>query len=90
MIESVVELIKLHEGYRQHPYRCPAGALGMDGHDKERCHAQLERSKAYVWERYGFDGYGCGLCQAGVPCEAGVPAHDLKLRGTVEGEKEGR
>jgi len=22
--------------------------------------------------------------------EAGVPAHDLKLRGTVEGEKEGR
>ena len=22
---------------------------------------------------YGFEGYGCGLCQTGVPCESGIP-----------------
>jgi hypothetical protein len=27
----------------------------------------------YVKETYGFEGYGCGLCQVGVPCESGIP-----------------
>jgi len=27
-----------------------------------------------VRENYGFAGYGCGLCQTGVPCEAKIPA----------------
>ena len=25
---------------------------------------------------YHYDGYGCGLRQVGVPCEAGIPADD--------------
>ena len=27
----------------------------------------------YVKAHYHFDGYGCGLCQVGVPCEAKIP-----------------
>ena len=27
----------------------------------------------YVKEAFGFEGYGCGLCQTGVPCESGLP-----------------
>ena len=30
-------------------------------------------SYAYVEKIYKFVGYGCGLCQVGVPCEAGIP-----------------
>jgi len=26
-----------------------------------------------VEKTYKFVGYGCGLCQVGVPCEAGIP-----------------
>lgn len=35
-----------------------------------------ERSPPWQWqtsERYGFSSYGCGLCQAGVPCESRIP-----------------
>jgi hypothetical protein len=31
-----------------------------------------------VRRNYGFDGYACGLCQTGVPCEAGIPKKILK------------
>lgn len=54
--------------------RCPVGALSEQGHDKVACKAHLDRSRPYVNEHYGFDGYGCGLCQTGVPCESGIPA----------------
>jgi epoxyqueuosine reductase len=54
--------------------RCPAGALSPEGHDKVACKAHLDRSRAHVTEHYGFEGYGCGLCQVGVPCESGIPA----------------
>jgi len=27
-----------------------------------------------VKKEYGFDGYGCGLCQTRVPCESRIPA----------------
>jgi epoxyqueuosine reductase QueG len=54
--------------------RCPAGALSRDGHDKARCSAYLRATRRYVRATYGFDGYGCGLCQTGVPCESGIPA----------------
>jgi epoxyqueuosine reductase len=47
--------------------RCPAG------HDKEKCRQHLVRSRKYVQKTYNFEGYGCGLCQVGVPCEAGIP-----------------
>jgi len=33
----------------------------------------------YVKAHYHFDGYGCGLCQTGVPCESKIPtAKDVK------------
>ena len=53
--------------------RCPAGALSEAGHDKVKCKAHLDVSRLHVKENYGFDGYGCGLCQVGVPCESGIP-----------------
>jgi len=54
--------------------RCPAGALSKDGHDKALCKAYLREITApYVENEYGFQGYGCGLCQTGVPCESGIP-----------------
>jgi len=55
--------------------RCPVGALSPAGHDKRKCAAHLNPTTAeYVVKRFGFDGYGCGLCQTGVPCESGIPA----------------
>lgn len=56
--------------------RCPAGAITPEGgHDKRRCQAYHREVIAPVChERYGYDGYSvCGLCQTGVPCEAGIP-----------------
>ena len=53
--------------------RCPVGAISKDGHDKRKCRVHLVRTEKYVRTRFGFEGYGCGLCQTGVPCESGVP-----------------
>ncbi|MFZ5917821.1 MAG: epoxyqueuosine reductase [Chloroflexota bacterium] len=53
--------------------RCPAGAISEAGHDKALCRQHLQATEAYVQTSYGFEGYGCGLCQTGVPCESGVP-----------------
>ncbi len=53
--------------------RCPVRAITEAGHDKEKCRQHLTRSREYVKETYRFEGYGCGLCQVGVPCEAGIP-----------------
>jgi epoxyqueuosine reductase len=53
--------------------RCPVRAITEAGHDKEKCREHLARSRAHVEKTYGFTGYGCGLCQVGVPCEAGIP-----------------
>lgn len=53
--------------------RCPVGALSPSGHDKIRCAAHLDGTAAYVAQAYGFEGYGCGLCQVGVPCESRIP-----------------
>ena len=54
--------------------RCPAGAISEEGHDKKRCwdHAGVTCAK-YAKQQFGFDGYGCGLCQTAVPCESGIP-----------------
>ncbi len=55
--------------------RCPVGSVGAAGRDKEACARHLEKTTAeYVKREYGFEGYGCGLCQTGVPCESGIPA----------------
>jgi epoxyqueuosine reductase len=53
--------------------RCPAGAVTKEGHDKRKCLDYLEETAAFVKSRFGFDGYGCGFCQSGVPCESRIP-----------------
>jgi epoxyqueuosine reductase len=53
--------------------RCPARAITEAGHDKEKCRRHLVRSREHVKKAYNFTGYGCGLCQVGVPCESGIP-----------------
>ena len=53
--------------------RCPVRAITENGHDKEKCRQHLGCSREYVKKTYKFEGYGCGLCQVGVPCEAGIP-----------------
>jgi len=54
--------------------RCPAGSVSEQGRDKTACAKHLEpRTRDFVRREYGFDGYGCGLCQTGVPCESGIP-----------------
>ncbi|HHN81238.1 MAG TPA: epoxyqueuosine reductase [Methanomicrobia archaeon] len=58
--------------------RCPAGAISDKGIDKEKCgefHKWLHNMSRKM---YGVDGHGCGLCQAGVPCESGIPRKLLK------------
>lgn len=58
--------------------RCPARAITEAGHDKEKCREHLARSREYVKNTYHFDGYGCGLCQVGVPCESGIPVKSAR------------
>lgn len=54
---------------------CPAGALIPGGHDKVKCRSYLFANiKDYVKSNFGFEGYGCGLCQTDVPCESMIPA----------------
>ncbi len=53
--------------------RCPVHAITEAGHDKEKCRKHLARTSEYVKKTFNFEGYGCGLCQVGVPCEAGIP-----------------
>jgi epoxyqueuosine reductase len=54
--------------------RCPVDALSAAGHDKKKCLGHLHpTTDAYVQSRFGFKGYGCGLCQTGVPCESRIP-----------------
>jgi epoxyqueuosine reductase QueG len=54
--------------------RCPVGAISEAGKDKIKCFGHLKPATAdHVKTHYGFDGYGCGLCQTGVPCESKIP-----------------
>lgn len=54
--------------------RCPVGAITPRGHDKAKCRAfSGSRMTEYLKEAFDFEGYGCGLCQTGVPCEKGIP-----------------
>jgi epoxyqueuosine reductase QueG len=59
--------------------RCPAGAISEQGHDKNRCREYcFGVAQDYVHEQYHIDNYGCGLCQAGVPCESKNPVRPKK------------
>ncbi len=54
--------------------RCPVKAISKTGHDKIKCRRHTwDNGSKYVKSHYGFDGYGCGLCQTGVPCESRIP-----------------
>ncbi len=53
--------------------KCPAGAISVKGHDKRKCSGYVDKTHAFVEENYHFKGYGCGLCQVGVPCESRIP-----------------
>jgi epoxyqueuosine reductase len=56
--------------------RCPAGAIGPEGHDKDRCQEYIHVALAEWRKRPGYDSpyLACGLCQTGVPCESRIPA----------------
>jgi hypothetical protein len=58
--------------------RCPIGAISEEGHDKYTCQKYVSMTSKYVPRHYGFDGYGCGFCQTGVPCESGIPPELIK------------
>lgn len=58
--------------------RCPIGAITTEGHNKSLCRKHLRMTRRYVQRHYGFDGYGCGLCQTAVPCESSIPKELLK------------
>lgn len=54
--------------------RCPVASVRVEGRDKEPCIHHLDvETTAHVKREYGFEGYGCGLCQTGVPCESRIP-----------------
>jgi epoxyqueuosine reductase len=54
--------------------RCPAGAITKEGHNKQKCRDYLEGpTNDYIRDRFGFEAYGCGFCQVGVPCESRIP-----------------
>lgn len=57
--------------------RCPAAAVTKSGHDKLKCKDYLEVTANFVKKHFGLEGYGCGFCQAGVPCESKNPTADL-------------
>lgn len=54
--------------------RCPVNSVTAKGHDKVSCRNYLKTMAGHVKATYGFDGYGCGLCQTAVPCESCIPA----------------
>jgi len=57
--------------------RCPVGAITEAGHNKEQCRNHLLSATAnYVKSHFGFEGYGCGLCQTNIPCESKIPTED--------------
>jgi len=54
--------------------RCPAGAISLNGHNKDLCF-EYTRQKVMptVNEIYNVTTPSCGLCQTKVPCEKSIP-----------------
>ena len=65
--------------------RCPAGAISAVGHDKAKCFHYLDVDLGPLRARYNVATTACGLCQTGVPCEAGIPAHSAGPKATPPG-----
>ena len=56
--------------------RCPAGAISTLGHDKNKCNAYEDVAIAKYWPEHIERGnymFGCGVCQANVPCSRKKP-----------------
>jgi epoxyqueuosine reductase QueG len=53
--------------------RCPIGSISDTGHDKNLCRKYVNMTYQYVPRHFNFDGYGCGFCQTGIPCESVIP-----------------
>ncbi|CUH96617.1 hypothetical protein P22_2707 [Propionispora sp. 2/2-37] len=54
--------------------RCPAGAISLNGHNKDLCFEYTRRKvMPAVNEAYGVTTPSCGLCQTRVPCERSIP-----------------
>ncbi len=54
--------------------RCPVGAITKEGHDKSKCQRYVDvETRTFINSQFGFDAYGCGRCQVGVPCESRIP-----------------
>ncbi len=49
--------------------RCPGGAISEQGHNKDLCIMYIYG----LMQESEEENPGCGLCQTGVPCEAGIP-----------------
>ena len=52
--------------------RCPASAITHKGHSKDACMVYCNEIMQKA-DEYDAEIPGCGLCQTGVPCEAGIP-----------------
>lgn len=53
--------------------RCPVGAIGTKGHNKEACYQHVKRSIRKNNNDYHVFVFGCGLCSVCVPCESWDP-----------------
>jgi epoxyqueuosine reductase QueG len=54
--------------------RCPVEAITKKGHDKSKCQRYVDiETRTFINTQFGFDAYGCGLCQVEVPCESQIP-----------------
>ncbi len=61
--------------------RCPVGAISESGHDKVKCRQYIRtETNEFIKSNFGFDAYGCGLCQTGVPCESRIPVNGSKIK----------
>ena len=60
--------------------RCPADAITAEsGHDKEACSAFEDYCVENLWPKHIERGnyiFGCGLCQAGIPCSDRPPVRE--------------
>jgi Uncharacterized Fe-S protein len=58
---------------------CPADAITTSGHDKNKCSAYEDVAIAKYWPKHIERGdymFGCGICQAGMPCSRSKPKEE--------------
>jgi len=71
--------------------RCPAGAIGPQGHNKKKCQKYLSDIGYSAVLQKGYDNErsvaGCGLCQTKVPCEFQNPVSRVRKKGTQPGQQ---